>query len=38
MVFGPGGYHASDFLKVGIPLSLLFWGTASLLIPQVWPF
>jgi di/tricarboxylate transporter len=38
MVFGPGGYRASDFLKVGIPLSVLFWGTASLLIPLVWPF
>ena len=38
MVLGPGGYRTSDFLKVGIPLSLLFWGTASLLIPQVWPF
>ncbi len=38
MVLGPGGYRASDFLKVGIPLSVLFWGTASLLIPRVWPF
>lgn len=38
MVLGPGGYHTTDFLKVGLPLSLLFWGIASLLIPLVWPF
>jgi di/tricarboxylate transporter len=38
MVLGPGGYRTTDFLKVGVPLSLLFWGTSSLLIPLVWPF
>ena len=38
MVLGPGGYRASDFLKIGVPLSLLYWGAATLLIPQVWSF
>ena len=38
MVMGPGGYHFNDFLKIGVPLSILFWLTSVLLIPQFWPF
>ena len=26
MVFGPGGYRYTDFLRLGIPLSLIAWG------------
>ena len=37
MVMGPGGYRFIDFLKFGLPLSLLCWLTASLLIPVFWP-
>ena len=37
-IFGPGGYKFSDFLKVGGPLSLLFWILASFIIPLFWPF
>ena len=37
-VYGAGGYRFSDFIRVGLPLSLLLWGTAMVLIPMIWPF
>jgi len=38
MVQGPGGYRFSDFLKIGIPLNILFLMVSILVIPLVWPF
>ncbi len=38
MVFGPGGYRFTDFLRVGIPLNLLMWLCAVALIPFIWHF
>ncbi|NJR41379.1 MAG: hypothetical protein HC767_00705 [Akkermansiaceae bacterium] len=38
MVYGPGGYRFSDFLKVGIPLNIICWVISCLLIPIIWPF
>ena len=38
MVMGPGGYRFSDYLRVGLPLSLIVWTTSVLLIPRIWPF
>ncbi|MCH8819035.1 MAG: SLC13 family permease [Acidobacteria bacterium] len=38
LIFGPGGYRFSDFLKVGVPLNIIFWIVATFTIPMVWPF
>ena len=37
MVYGPGGYKFTDFMKVGIPLNLSIGLLASFLIPFIWP-
>ena len=38
MVFGPGGYRFSDFLKVGLPMNLLMATVTVGLAPVIWPF
>lgn len=38
MVFGPGGYRFTDFVRVGVPLNLLMMTAAVILIPMIWPF
>ena len=38
MVYGPGGYRFRDFVRVGVPLNLLCWIIAVILIPIFWPF
>ena len=37
LVYGPGGYKFSDFLKVGVPLNLSIGLLASAVIPYIWP-
>lgn len=37
MVYGPGGYRFTDFLRVGIPLNLSVGLLASAIIPFFWP-
>lgn len=37
MVYGPGGYKFSDFLKIGSPLTLIIGAIAVVLVPRVWP-
>jgi len=36
-VYNAGGYRFSDFMKVGIPLNILLWLVASMVIPLFWP-
>ena len=38
IVYGPGGYRFSDFMKTGIPLNLILWLVAVALIPFFWSF
>jgi di/tricarboxylate transporter len=38
LVYGPGGYHFKDFMRVGIPLNLSIGVLASAIIPILWPF
>jgi di/tricarboxylate transporter len=38
MVYGPGGYHFRDFVRLGVPLSLITGAISLWLIPQIWPF
>lgn len=37
MVYGPGGYRFTDFLRVGIPLNLSMGVLSAALIPLIWP-
>jgi di/tricarboxylate transporter len=37
MVYGPGGYRFSDFVRFGVPLSILTGIVALWIIPRVWP-
>jgi len=37
MVYAPGQYRFNDFIKVGLPLSIILWITASFLITSFWP-
>jgi di/tricarboxylate transporter len=37
LVYGPGGYRFTDFLRVGIPINLLLAGVACIFIPIFWP-
>jgi len=37
MVYGPGRYRFSDFLRVGLPLVVLLFVLALWLVPKYWP-
>lgn len=38
MVYGPGGYKFTDFMRIGIPLNLLFWLVTVTITPFIYPF
>ncbi len=38
MVYTAGGYRFIDFPKIGVPLNLVFWVMAIILIPRYFPF
>ena len=37
LVYGPGGYKFTDYLRVGVPLNIMLGVVASFLIPVLWP-
>jgi di/tricarboxylate transporter len=38
MVYGPGGYRFTDYLRIGLPLNILLGIVTVLLAPLIWPF
>ena len=38
MIYNPGGYKYTDFLRTGVPLSILFWIMSVIFIPRFWSF
>lgn len=38
MVYAPGGYRFSDYIRLGWPLKVLFWLVSTLMIPLIWKF
>jgi len=37
LVMGPGGYRFIDYIKVGIPLTIIVFITVMLVLPTIWP-
>jgi di/tricarboxylate transporter len=37
LVYGPGGYRFTDFLRIGIPMNILLMTASCILIPLFWP-
>ena len=38
LVMGPGGYRFSDYIKIGLPLTLVILVVVILVMPIFWPF
>ena len=38
MIYGPGGYKFSDYLRFGGPLNLIVMAVTIVLAPLIWPF
>jgi len=37
MVYGPGNYRFTDFLKAGLPLTIIIFIITLLMVPHIWP-
>ena len=37
LVMGPGGYRFVDYIKVGVPLTIIVFITVMVLLPMLWP-
>ena len=37
MIYSPGGYRFTDFLRIGIPMDIICWVIAMITIPLVFP-
>jgi di/tricarboxylate transporter len=37
LVMGPGGYRFVDYIKVGVPLTIIVFATVMLVLPVLWP-
>ena len=38
MIYNPGGYRYTDFLRAGMPLNILFCILSTIFIPRLWAF
>lgn len=38
LVYGPGGYKFTDYLRIGLPLNISLAIVVSLTVPLLWPF
>jgi di/tricarboxylate transporter len=38
LVMGPGGYRFSDYIKIGLPLTLVVMAVVLLVMPIFWPY
>lgn len=38
LVYAPGRYRFSDYIKLGMPLNILVVALSAVLIPVFWPF
>jgi di/tricarboxylate transporter len=37
LIYGPGHYQFSDFVRVGVPLTLIIAVIVSIMAPMLWP-
>ena len=37
LVYGPGGYKFTDFMKIGIPMNFIMLAITVIVVPLIWP-